>query len=88
MRESVINQDILQRGQQQGLQQGQQQGRQQEALSLVIRLLNRRLGTIDSALIERVQRLTIEQLEGLGEALLDFADVADLLAWLEQQEHN
>ena len=77
MRESVIYQDIL--------QQGLQQGRQQEALSFVVRLLNRQLGAIDSALIERLQGLTIEQLEELGEALLDFSDVADLVLWLNEQ---
>ena len=81
MRESVIYQDILQ----QGLQQGQQQGRQQEALSFVIRLLNRQLGAIDSALFERLQGLTIEQLEELGEALLDFVEVSDLVLWLNEQ---
>ena len=78
MRESVIHQDIL--------QQGLQQGRQQEALSFVIRLLNRQLGAIDSVLFERLQGLTIEQLEELGEALLDFTDVADLEAWLSEQQ--
>jgi hypothetical protein len=29
-----------------------------------------------------------EQLEGLGEALLDFSEVVDLAAWLEQQQRG
>jgi len=74
MRESVIYQDIL------------QQGRRQEALSFIMRLLDRQLGEINPAMIERVQALSIEQLEDLGIALLDFSQVADLMAWLEQQE--
>ncbi|QMS91618.1 DUF4351 domain-containing protein [Nostoc edaphicum CCNP1411] len=39
--------------------------------TLIIRLLNRRIGEIDSSTIERVQGLSIEQLETLGEALLE-----------------
>ncbi|MFB2893587.1 Rpn family recombination-promoting nuclease/putative transposase [Aerosakkonemataceae cyanobacterium BLCC-F50] len=74
MRESVIYQDIL------------QQGRRQEALSFIMRLLDRQLGEINPATIERVQALSIEQLEDLGIALLDFSQVADLMTWLEQQE--
>jgi hypothetical protein len=33
-----------------------------------------------------VERLTIAQLEALGEALLDFEQVADLLNWLKALE--
>ncbi|BAZ36713.1 hypothetical protein NIES4101_26330 (plasmid) [Calothrix sp. NIES-4101] len=51
---------------------------------LIIRLLNRRIGSIDASLIERVRGLSIEQLENLGEALLDFSEVADLEAWLNR----
>ncbi len=83
MRESVIYQDILQ----QGIQQGKQEGKQEEALSFVIRLLIRRVGEIDP-MLERIRELSIEQLEALGVALLDFSEVADLAAWLEQQERG
>ncbi|MBD2439697.1 DUF4351 domain-containing protein [Nostoc sp. FACHB-110] len=75
-------QEGLQQGVQQGLQQGLQQGEQQ----LILRQLNRRLGQIDASLIEQVQGLSIEQLESLGEALLDFLTVADLEVWLNQQQ--
>jgi predicted transposase YdaD len=77
MRESVIYQDILQRGVQQGLQQ--------EALSLVLRLLTRRFGTLDPQLQERVRGLSLAQLEELGEELLDFQAVTDLTDWLEPE---
>jgi len=53
---------------------------------LVIRQLNRRIGEIDKSLIEQVQGLSIEQLENLGEALLDFSEVGDLEMWLNQQQ--
>lgn len=35
--------------------------------------------------MERVQGLSIDQVENLGEALLDFSNKADLEAWLNQQ---
>lgn len=71
----------IQEGEQRGRQQGEQQGEQR----LIIRQLNRRFGEIEPSLIERVQRLSIEQLEALAEALLDFSAVADLEAWLTRQ---
>jgi predicted transposase/invertase (TIGR01784 family) len=84
MRESVIYQDILQ----QGLQQGRKEGRQEGEVALITRLLTRRLGEVDSSLIEQIRGLSIEQLEELGVALLDFSKVADLVAWFEQQKRR
>jgi predicted transposase YdaD len=73
MRESVIYQDIL------------QQGRKQEAVSLISRQINRRFPGVDSSLIERVNILSTEELEDLGEALFDFSNVSDLQAYLDQK---
>jgi flagellar biosynthesis/type III secretory pathway protein FliH len=72
----------LQQGMQQGMQQGLQQGMQREGANLVIRLLNRRLGQVSATIEEQVHQLPVEQLENLGEALLDFESEADLLNWL------
>ena len=87
MRESVVYQDILQRGLQQGLEQGLeqglQQGLQQGEATLILRLLNRRFGEVDSELQERIRGLSIPQLEELSETLLDFEAVTDLVAWLD-----
>ncbi|MBD2521239.1 DUF4351 domain-containing protein [Nostoc sp. FACHB-133] len=68
MKESVIYQDIVQK----------------EAFKLISRLLKRRFGDINGSLVEQVSNLSAEQLEELGEALLDFSEIADLVAWLEQ----
>jgi predicted transposase/invertase (TIGR01784 family) len=84
MRESVIYQDILQ----QGLQQGRQEGKQEGEVALITRLLTRRLGKVDSLLMERIRGLSTEQLEELAEALLVFSSVADLMAWFTQQERR
>jgi len=63
-------------------QEGLQEGLQKEK-RLIIRQLNRRIEEIDSLLIQKVQELTVEKLEELGEALLDFTSVTDLETWLE-----
>ncbi len=82
MRESVIYQDIRESGK----AQGREEGRREEAVSLILRLLNRRLGEISSTLSQQIQELSLEQLETLGEALLDFTSLTDLTAWLLEIE--
>ncbi|NMG09694.1 DUF4351 domain-containing protein [Brasilonema sp. UFV-L1] len=67
-------------------QQDREQAIQEGEQRLIIRQLNRRFGEIDSSLIERVRELSIEQLEALGEALLDFSALTDLEVWLTRQE--
>jgi Domain of unknown function (DUF4351) len=66
--------------------QEQERAIQEREQILIMRLINRRIGEIDSSLIDRVRGLSIEKLEELGEALLDFSAVTDLEAWLAQQE--
>ena len=53
--------------------------------SLVLRLLNRRVGTLPETIQTQVESLPLERLEMLGEALLDFTGLADLENWLSQQ---
>ncbi|WP_414529469.1 DUF4351 domain-containing protein [Nodularia chucula] len=76
---------LYQRNREQAKEEGRQEGRQEGEQQLIIRLLNRRIGEIDALLIERIAGLSIEQLENLGEALLDFSSVADLETWFNQQ---
>ncbi|AFY48879.1 hypothetical protein Nos7524_3076 [Nostoc sp. PCC 7524] len=76
MQESVIYQDILHKGE------------QKEAFRFLQRLLSRRFGEIDSSIIEQLRVLSTEQLEVLGEEFLDFANVSDLVVWLEQNISN
>ena len=51
---------------------------------LVLKQLTRKLGTITSEVRAQVNNLNIEQLESLGEDLLDFSQMSDLLAWLDR----
>ncbi len=82
MRESVIYQDILAEGE----QIGEQRGRLAEGRSLVLRLLTRRVGELSLPLLGRIEILSLEELENLGEALLDFQAIADLETWLNTLE--
>jgi predicted transposase YdaD len=88
MRESVIYQKIIregvQIGKQEGRQEGRQQGRQEEASRLILRLLTRRFGVVDTTLAERIHQLSVMRLEDLGEALFDFANISGLTTWLTQ----
>ena len=70
MKESVIYQDI------------KAEGRQEEAVNLLLRQLNRRIGAVSPQLSTKIQSLPIEQLEDLGESLLDFESIEDLKQWL------
>ncbi len=82
MKESVIYQDILQ----EGIQQGLQQGLQKEAKAMVLRQLTRRFGTLEDNMRRRIQRLSLMELEELGEALLDFKNKAAITKWLDQRK--
>jgi predicted transposase/invertase (TIGR01784 family) len=73
---------VYQEAKEEGRQEGRQEGQQMEAVSLVLRLLRRRLGELPQELAERVAGLPVERLEELGEALLEFLTVAELEGWL------
>ncbi len=68
--------------------EGEQRGRKQGEKSLVLRLLTRRVGELPQQVCQQVESLSLEQLESLGEALLDFTSMADLNAWLSWLRHN
>ncbi len=74
MQESVIYQDILQKGEQRGLQKGE--------VAVILRLLTRRFGAIEPEVQQQIRALSITQLEELAEALLDFSSPSDLVNYL------
>lgn len=80
MRESVIYQEIL--------EEGREEGKREEALGYTMRLLRRWLGTVEPELEAQIRELTKQELEDLGEALLDFSEPADLTAWLESGQDS
>jgi heme oxygenase len=56
----------------------------QRERALVLKQLNRKLGNLSTQLQSRVSALSIDNIESLGEALLDFNSIADLESWLSQ----
>ncbi|MEB3826060.1 DUF4351 domain-containing protein, partial [Phormidium sp. CCY1219] len=61
------------------------QGKKQEAIAMIMRPLNRRFGTIEPEVMERIRALSTSQLEDLNEALFDFSEVSDLVTWLQSR---
>lgn len=74
MEESPIYQEIIEKGAKKGKMQ------------TLTRILSRRFGTISADLQQRLQALSIEQLDDLSDALFDFVEMSDLAAWLQNQQ--
>ena len=60
-------------------------GEEKKALSIVLRLLNLRIGLLDEAREAKVRELSVNQLDDLSEAIFDFSVLADLDRWLNNQ---
>ena len=78
LRHTRAVQEILEEGR----EEGRKAGRQQEAAALAMRLLIRRLGSLDQASRETLTSMSLPRLEQLAEDLLDFTGPGDLQAWL------
>ena len=63
-----------------------EEDRQSEARTLILRLLKRRFGPLTPEREARIASFSLERLEDLGEALLDFNASADLDDWLARHE--
>jgi flagellar biosynthesis/type III secretory pathway protein FliH len=81
MRLAPLYQEDREKARQEGQQQGEQQGEQQ----IILRLLNRRFGELGLSVIEQIQGLSIDELESLGDVLLDFSEIGDLEVWLREK---
>ncbi|MBR8827036.1 MAG: DUF4351 domain-containing protein [Gomphosphaeria aponina SAG 52.96 = DSM 107014] len=57
-------------------------GGKQEAIALISRLLKKRFGEFSETIEPPLKALSIEQLELLGESLLDFQGFEEAIAWL------
>ncbi len=79
----VLSQAYLE-WEQQTEQRGEQRGLQRER-SLIFRLLARRIGELTPETRSQFECLSLEHLELLGEALLDFSSAADLENWLRSR---
>jgi hypothetical protein len=77
-----------------GEQRGEQRGEIREAQALILRQLKRRVGNLSIAEADgkpcdvetRVKELPLFRLEELGEALLDFTQIGDLIGWMDTHQ--
>jgi Domain of unknown function (DUF4351) len=73
----------LNRARLEGEHEGEQRGEVKQGQTLILRLLKRRVGNLSIEVEARVKALPLAQLDELGEALLDFTQMGDLLTWLD-----
>jgi predicted transposase/invertase (TIGR01784 family) len=66
--------------------EGLVEGRQEGLVKAILRLLQRKLGTVPGAVQHKIESLSIAQLELLAEELLDFAVLSDLKVWLKKHQ--
>ena len=66
--------------------EAEQQGEVKATQALILRLLNRRVGNVSPAMETRIKALPLLRLEDLGEALLDFGQISDLINWLDAHQ--
>ncbi len=70
-----------------GPQEGRIEGQRMEALTLIMRLLTRRLKQeLPEQMRLRLVAMPLARLEELSEALLDFSSIADLENWLSEND--
>jgi predicted transposase/invertase (TIGR01784 family) len=74
--------EMKEEGFRQGLEEGRQEGRQEGERSLALRQLTRKFGVLQDPIVSTINTLSLEQLDSLGEALLDFTTLSDLETWL------
>ena len=67
-------------------QRGEQRGELKGYQELVLRILKKKIGSLSVELEAQVKTLSLAQAENLGEMLLDFTEINDLLQWLEDND--
>ncbi|MFK0730534.1 MAG: DUF4351 domain-containing protein [Gloeotrichia echinulata IR180] len=84
MQLSPLYLEKIREAEERGIEQGELRGQVEGKLALVVRLLARRLKVeqLPSDLLLQIQSLPLVKLEELGEALLDFQQMANLMVWL------
>ena len=87
MRESTIYQKWRSEALKEGRVEGRAEGIQREA-EFILRLAQRRLGSLPPQMSSQIRGLPIEQIETLGEFLLDIATLSELEDWLQDQSQG
>ncbi|HLP87939.1 MAG TPA: DUF4351 domain-containing protein, partial [Nostocaceae cyanobacterium] len=83
-----LYQDIKEEGKREGREEGRVEGKREGEIGgerkIVLRILTKRFGEVPEELKSQIEKLSLEQLETLGEDLLDFVSLDDLAAWLKK----
>jgi predicted transposase YdaD len=74
---------VYQEAKVEGEQRGREQGRREEAVALLFLQLTHKFGALPTSAVNRIEQLSLEQLQTLSVAWLDFQSLADLDAWLQ-----
>ena len=64
-------------------QEALEEGELKAGKSMILRQLQRQLGSVPDGVKAQIDTLDLPQLESLGEALLDFSQLSDLTDWLQ-----
>jgi predicted transposase/invertase (TIGR01784 family) len=83
LEDSKVYQEAKAEGKVEGRVEGLSEGQLQEGRSIILRLLNRRIGSVTPKLQSQIEALSLAEIEALGEALLDFTSETDLVTWLQ-----
>ncbi len=67
---------------QEAREEGREEGRQAGETTVVLKLLQRKLGKLPDEIQAQIMALSTERLELLAEELLDFSELENLTAWL------
>lgn len=59
-----------------------QEAQEEQAVSTVLRLLARKLGSLDDAVVKQINCLNLKQLNSLTDGIFDFNDITDLQSYL------
>ena len=84
--ESPWGQSILEEGERRGREKaakrGLEKGRKEEAVRIIKRMVRRRFGEVPELVETTLQRLNMEQLEELGECLIEVNSLDEFMAAL------
>jgi predicted transposase YdaD len=69
---------------QEAQEEGEIRGRQEQARHLILRLLAKRFKSLSDRQTKQISALNLEQLENLGDKLLDFSSLVDLDTFLTE----
>lgn len=84
LEESVIYQDIFQKGERKGERRGLRKGVEQGKKAVTLSLLTMKVGKLPLKLQRQVEQLALKQIEALCAALLNFKTKEDLIRWLKE----